>query len=331
LIVARSSRLSRLTEDTRSTRRRRSEPKERKPLKKKARRSYMSEDRSMPPVMVRGDFTWLPQSARKRNKTRRRYDVALNIPGAEMRLPALPQVSFGWRLLSALMVASLLGLLYHLWNSPTYRIRQVEMVGLQRLTSSDVNALLNLQGEPIFTLDVDALQHRLENTFPEFSSVSVEVGLPNRIILTVEERLPLLAWRQDGRTILVDSNGVSFPMRNPDEPPPSLVIEASSSPPSEAGLPLAGAPTRFMPVEMVSAILTMKAQAPANTPLIYDGKHGLGWKDAQGWEVYFGDVRNMEMKLRVYKALVKHLQQDDITPALVSVEYVNAPYYRLEK
>ena len=83
--MARSSRLSRLTEDTRSTRRRRSEPKERKPLKKKARRSYMSEDRSMPPVMVRGDFTWMPQSVRKRNKTRRRYDVALNIPGAEMR------------------------------------------------------------------------------------------------------------------------------------------------------------------------------------------------------------------------------------------------------
>jgi cell division protein FtsQ len=285
----------------------------------------------MPPVMVRGDFTWLPQSARKRKKTRRRYDVSLNIPGAEMRLPALPQVSVGWRLLSALMVASLLMLIYHLWNSPTYRIGRVDMVGLQRLTTADVNALLNLQGEPIFTLDVDALQQRIENAFPEFSSVSVEVGMPNHVLLTVEERLPLLAWHQDGRTVLVDSNGVSFPMRNPDEPPPPLVIEAFSTPPSSAGLPVDGAPIRFMPVEMVSAILSMKAQAPENTPLIYDAKHGLGWKDAQGWEVYFGDVQNMEMKLRVYKALVKQLQQDGITPALISVEYVNAPYYRMER
>jgi hypothetical protein len=82
---------------------------------------------------------------------------------------------------------------------------------------------------------------------------------------------------------------------------------------------------------MVSAILSMSAQAPAGTPLIYDALHGLGWKDAAGWEVYFGDIRDIEMKLRVYQALVKRLQGEGLQPALISVEYVHSPYYRLER
>jgi hypothetical protein len=88
---------------------------------------------------------------------------------------------------------------------------------------------------------------------------------------------------------------------------------------------------QFMPIEMVSAILSMSAQAPKNTPITYDPQRGLGWKDAQGWEVYFGDMSNMDMKLRLYKALLSKLDDEDTMPALISVEHVHLPYYRLER
>jgi hypothetical protein len=39
----------------------------------------------------------------------------------------------------------------------------------------------------------------------------------------------------------------------------------------------------------------------------------------------------MEMKLLVYQAIVDRLQKEGITPALISVENVHAPYYRLER
>ena len=83
--------------------------------------------------------------------------------------------------------------------------------------------------------------------------------------------------------------------------------------------------------EMVEAILQMSEYAPAGSPLVYDPKHGLGWKTKRGWDIYFGmDVSDVEQKLIVYKAVVQQLKKDGINPAMISVEYIHAPYYRLE-
>jgi hypothetical protein len=318
-------------------------------------RSRVSEAPGMPPVMVRGSLASHPLPVRRTtHKVRRRFDVALNVPGAEMRLPALPQVRIGWRLVSALMVVVLAALLYQLWNSPGYRVEAVKVNGLQRLTAADVNSVLDIEGESIFTLSPSDLQQALSQSFPEFSNVRVEIALRNKVLVEVEERQPILVWQQDGRTMLVDANGYAFPPREGAPNGPDLTVAASSAPVIADVIPETGADltnrsgngaeaensdkdgvyslkTPFMPVEMVSAILSMKSQAPAGVTLVYAAQHGLGWKDAQGWEVYFGDVRDMGVKLNIYKALVSRLQSDGIQPALVSVEYVKAPYYHVEQ
>jgi cell division septal protein FtsQ len=291
-------------------------------------------ERNVPPVLIRGasfgDISWQPRS-RGKSKPRRRYDVALNMPGVEMRLPSLPQVAVGWRLASFLLVAALGLLLYHLWSSPQYRIQTARIIGLQRLTSQDVNAVLNVRDERIFAIDPDILQKKLMQAFPEFSKVDVKVNLPGEVIVKIDERQPILTWRQDGRTILVDANGVSFPMRDDSSAMPAVIVEAHGSPPVQEVQAENLTLEQFMPVEMVSAILSMNAQVPAGTSLSYDPQRGLGWKDAQGWEVYFGDTRNMDMKLRLYRAILEKLDKDDIMPALISVEHVHLPYYRLER
>ena len=61
-----------------------------------------------------------------------------------MRLPSLPQVNVGWRLASGVMVALLAIVLYQLWNLPRFRVVEAQVNGLQRLTSSDVNAVLGV-------------------------------------------------------------------------------------------------------------------------------------------------------------------------------------------
>jgi hypothetical protein len=316
-------------------------------------RGRWEEDRTGPPVMVRGGYeSPLRTSPRKHPaKNRRRYDFALSVPGAEMRLPALPQVHIGWRVVSAAIVAVLLAALYQLWNSPDFRVQEVGVTGLVRLTSTDVNHALGIEGEPIFTISPSELEKNIKAAFPEFSSVSVHVGLRNKVDVTVEERLPILTWRQGDRTVLVDANGFGFPQREGGPEGPALTVQASGDLPAiepevkedaltEKALterPLTRsaltewALTPIMRVEMVSAILSMSSQAPANATLVYDAQHGLGWKDSQGWDVFFGDLRDMGMKLSVYRALIDRLQRDDLHPVLISVEHVNAPYYRLEQ
>lgn len=291
-------------------------------------------ERSVPPVLIRGvDLGSFPWQVKPRGKAkpRRRYDVALSMPGVEMRLPSLPQVAIGWRLVSFLLVAALGTLLYHLWSAPEYHVMAAQVVGVQRLSSQDVNAVLDIRGEPVFTINTTGLEKKLQLAFPEFSSVDVKVSLPGDVIVTVDERQPILAWKQDGRTILIDANGVSFPVRDQNASIPSVVVEAHGSPPAQTMDVDQDQLDQFLPVEMVSAILSMSAQSPQDIPLTYEPSRGLGWQDAQGWEVYFGDTRNMDSKLRVYKAILEKLDDEDIMPALISVEHAHFPYYRLER
>ena len=92
------------------------------------------------------------------------------------------------------------------------------------------------------------------------------------------------------------------------------------------------APTAYLPPELVEAILTLSPQTPENTPLVYDPRHGLGWHDARGWDVYFGmEVISLEEKLLVYDAIVNQLTAEGIVPALINVEHVHAPFYRLSR
>ena len=43
------------------------------------------------------------------------------------------------------------------------------------------------------------------------------------------------------------------------------------------------------------------------------------------------DTVDIQMKLTVYQAIVAELQSKGITPALINVEHVQAPYYRMER
>ena len=52
---------------------------------------------------------------------------------------------------------------------------------------------------------------------------------------------------------------------------------------------------------------------------------------SRGWIVYLGDVQDFDMKLHVYQELIDHLKEANTRPALISVEYVHAPYYLLEE
>jgi cell division protein FtsQ len=71
---------------------------------------------------------------------------------------------------------------------------------------------------------------------------------------------------------------------------------------------------------------------PADTQLVYDSQYGLGWEDQLGWEVYFGlQTSDMEQRLVVYQGVVDYLTDHGLQPELVSVEFIHAPYYRMER
>jgi hypothetical protein len=301
---------------------------------------------NLPPVMARALSTSIPlqQKQSRRQKVRRRVDVALNVPGAEVHLPSLPVVNLDWRLLSAALAIGLGALLYWLWNDPLFVVSTPQIVGMQRLTEQDINAVLKVSGENIFTLQPVLLQNELQQAFPELSSVIVYADLPAQVTVAVTERTPVLEWQQDQQTLWVDKDGIAFtPRGTPTTPLPIIKSQQALTVPAPrlktpedkdlTNLVLEGdlVVQPFISHDMIKAVQALQSLAPAGTPIMYDQKYGFGWTDPQGWQVYFGlDMNNIKLKSLVYQAVSQYVAGLETKPILISVENPHAPFYRLE-
>ena len=310
-----------------SVRARRSKRKPKKAVRARARGASVA-SRTIPPMVARGGgMVTLPAPSKSRKEARRRYNVALGNTGAEVRLPALPRVRFGWRLASGILVALLLTAIYNLWSSPEFTVQAAEIVGIERITSLEINHLLSVTGESIFVVEPHELQKTLEDNFPELVDVSVRVAFPANVVVEAGERQPRISWEQAGLVVWVDTEGVPFMPRG--EVTGLVPVHASDSPPVRKVEE--GEIQPLLPPEMVSAILTLSTVAPDDTVLAYDPQHGLGWDDARGWTVFFGpSPKDMHQRLAVYDVVVEELTKQNITPAIINLEYFHAPFYRLE-
>lgn len=290
-------------------------------------RSQSTLGRNMPPTVARGvGNAQAGQAARARHPSRMRVDVPLKSPGAELRLPALPKVKLNWRVLSSLMVLGLSWLIYKMWTAPTFLVKEIAITNDQILESWEIENALQVVGSPVFIADPAHMEQTLRDSFPELDDVNISVGLPAVVTVSLTERTPLIYWKQDEVEVWVDEDGIAFPPRGKAQ---GLVNVLSSgipgATPNELGF------ERLMMPEMVDAILKLQEQVPEGETMVYDSRHGLGWTDPRGWKVYFGQAADdMEIRLAVYKSLVDLLNKRNIKPALVSVEYIHAPYYRLK-
>jgi hypothetical protein len=351
--------------------------------KRTARRPVNTVTHKPPPVVTRKPISGYDRrsdaasmNAGRRGLTgkrssRRMYNVSLSAQGAEMSLPSLPAIRVSWRLASLSILALMVVALYYLWTSPIYRVEAAEISGLRRLRSGDVNKALAIAGKPVFALDANQLQEQLMYAFPEFSAAAVQVELPSSVIITVTERVPVLTWKHDGHSDLVDAQGITFPVRDGIPASALPTVEADEYPPegfvsgtlitstvpgddilkNKALADLADKlPAELIPIaipaqsqakallspEMVSGVLYLVKQAPTGAQVTYSAAHGFGWKDTRGWNVYFGqvlsagDYHTLPAKLEVYRAIIEQLKEAGSRPTLISVEYLYAPYYRVE-
>ncbi len=320
----------------------------------KPRRGKVSSP-SIPPVMARTPYTGASAPiSRKARNSRRLYNVSLDRNlGSEIRLPALPQLGLSWRLVSFGLTAFLVFGLYAIWQASAFRVDAPEIEGLQRLSINQINSELDLIGRPIFSLDPITLRSNLLEAFPEFSAAQVEIALPDTVFITVTERIPVLTWVQDGKSYLVDKNGITFPLRGTGSTEAFPTIEASGDPPGIATadenqpslrdetigkitgmmIPQLSPQDQVKPLlspEFVEAVLLISGQSPEGSKMLYDPIHGLGWADRRGWPVYLGSVEDIAVKLEIYRAILEQLKAEESRPTMISVEHVHAPFFRME-
>jgi hypothetical protein len=261
----------------------------------------------------------------------RRYDIAFSVGRADVRAPglSLPQVDFSSsRWVSGLLAFLLATMLFLMWNSTAFAVNTAEVMGNQRLSVNEINAVLGIIGEPVFKAVPAQIETNLRTAYPDLEAVDVSVKLPNHIVVQVVERTPVLAWYQNNALTWIDANGVAFMPRG--DVPGLVIVIASGAPLNVRNDP--NAPIyeqRFINPEMVQAMRLMAAYVPEGRPLLYDPQAGMGWQDSRGWTVYFGhDATQMDLKLRVYAALTEQLLRQGVQPTWINMTYPEAPTYR---
>ncbi len=299
----------------------------------------------LPPVTTRGVAYVMPQ---KKKVAPRRFNFAVVLPnilpfenpfqkdfsGFHLTGNSISRLqinSFSWRIVSFLISLGLAALIYLAWTSPYFRVGNALVTGNTRLTAEEVNSVLGVANQSVFMLTPNGIVFRLRQNYPEVSSARVRIYFPNKVWVGMVERTPIIQWQQDAGYTWIDASGVAFKPRG--QLNAMIPVIASGTPPS--GVPQTADPLDpqpFISRELVDAIQHLAPHLPAGSTMLYNPQHGLGWKDNRGWLVVFGaSPANLNLKLHIYYSLVDSVIARGIYPELISVEYTDAPYYRVSE
>jgi hypothetical protein len=259
--------------------------------------------------------------------TRQRYDAVFTVSKTRVHTPGITLPQFNIRWVSALLTAVLLFVLYTLWTSSTFIVTGAEITGNQRLGAAEIFASLHLTGKPIFSAVPAQMEADLRAAYPDLSAVRVRVAFPNRVIVEVIERTPILAWYQNGAMGWIDASGVAFPPRGAAD---GLInVVASGTPPQVPDAALPVYEQAYVPPGMVQALAALYPYVPAGVPMIYDPQYGMGWQDPRGWQVFFGHTTDdIALKVQMYQSIVDTLAREGRQPTLISLAYLDAPFYK---
>lgn len=269
--------------------------------------------------------------------------------GVEIRLPSLPMLQMNWQIGAAALAVILLVLVLLLTNLDVFQAKLVEVNGIERVSAADIQAVVDNNNRSIFTLDRQKTINAIEVAFPELTHISLKVAFPNKVVLTVQERQPILAWVSGDSTQWLSADGVIMPVRGDAGALPTIqssVSAPSTTPDAKVSSAIAFAEAvieqksnadnpaetiKHIDPEILAAAISLSAQMPQGGSLIYDPVSGMGWNDPRGWQAYFGvDFSNLQFKQVEYETIVDRLSNLGITPTVISVAFADAPYYRTE-
>ncbi|MEU2288097.1 FtsQ-type POTRA domain-containing protein [Streptomyces sp. NPDC013178] len=130
------------------------------------------------------------------------------------------------------------GTVWALYGSQWLRVERVSVSGTGVLTPQQVREAADVPvGEPLISVDTDAIARRLRSELPRIDSVDVVRSWPDGIGLKVTERKPVLLVQKGRNFVEVDDEGVRF--ATVSEAPrgvPLLELETSSPGSASASL-----------------------------------------------------------------------------------------------
>jgi cell division protein FtsQ len=185
--------------------------------------------------------------------------------------------------------------------SPLLDVDTVRVSGNKRVAAAVIRNVGGVHdGDPLVTVDLDAVRHRIAR-LPAVKSVTVRRSWPSTVVVTVVERVPVVAVRRPGRFDLYDLDGVP-------------VETVTVAPPGTPVLTVPGEPTRAV---VTATVDLMRALTPNLRKIVSglraDANGSLSFRLADGAEVIWGDAERTAEKVKALRLLVlQHARRYDL-------------------
>lgn len=243
--------------------------------------------------------------------------------GPRFRLPGF----LFWRPSKGLLVfaslASVLALFayggFWVWNSPIFKISDVQVTGNDRISTPTIVEASGLIGESMFDADLSEVQREMY-ALPLVYNVSIERDWPNTIRIVVDERAAWGTWEQDGVEYTIDREGVVLGIgRGPDGGP---VIRSS-----EEGSRITGDRVDYQAVDAAAELYEKLPRYLGATvaEVAFTQGQGVTVTTTANQVALLGDSSSIPYKLAVWAALATEAQQRRINYTTIDLRYGNRP------
>ncbi|MEP7292496.1 MAG: FtsQ-type POTRA domain-containing protein [Chloroflexota bacterium] len=222
-----------------------------------------------------------------------------------------------WRIVSGLIVLSLLMVLALFFTSDAFYVRSIAVGGLKYMTSNEIFTLTNVTGMQIFWVDPEQVRTDILRS-PTVADAQVRIGWPpNMVQIITTEREPAMVWEQAGTATWIDLQGRV--MRQREDRGDLLRVAVD---------PLITGPVgSAIESDIVIGAVQLQSLLPGIRLLRYHPDKGLGYNDSRGWQAWMGTGTNMPEKVAIYNRIVQSLQARGIVPTEVNVANPDAPFY----
>jgi len=208
-----------------------------------------------------------------------------------------------------------------------FRVREVVVLGCVTYSPDEIVEMAGVEyGESIFLLDKQALTDALLKE-PRIRPVEVKTELPDRVVITIEERQPAAYIEKNGALVVIDETGwVLDVISNPTgmERPLLIGLQADAF---EVGQQLSSGD--LFRVDVMTRVLQAAQEAgisldSVNVTLAAD----ITLETADGLEIKLGDDTRLDEKMRLVNALKEKLAAMGKTGGILNVSSVDKAYFR---
>jgi len=252
------------------------------------------------------------------DRGRRSYEQAVAQERPRMRRTSRAHSAVASRIAALLLAAALLALLALLFVNDSYYIYEITVQGNSLVSPAEILDQTQLEGYSVFFVDPRKAEEQIE-ALPDVREATVELGLPNRMVVLVRERQAQVVWRAGEQRYGVDEEGLIVSLGG--QPEPDIVITTLDS--------TAPQPGDTVELEPVVAAQKYRDLLPGATSFEYSAQNGLSYRNEHGWQVYLGDGNNAALKVAILEALVLKLATQGARVESIDVRCPESPLYRL--